>query len=110
MVEIFYRYRVHPTQTQAFEHAFGPSGPWRKLFAGEGAYRRSRLFRHRADPTIYVTVDVWDSKEAWNDFRARKGEAYARFDRDLRMLYLEEHFLGYYEGTDEYRVPLDTRA
>lgn len=110
MIEVFYRYRVHPTQAKAFEHAHGPSGPWSKLFAGHAGYRRSRLFRHRADPGIYLTADVWESKGAWDDFRAASGEAYARFDRELRLLYLEEHFLGYYEGTDEYRVPLDTRA
>jgi hypothetical protein len=32
MIEIFYRYRVHPAQVRAFEHAYGPAGRWPKLF------------------------------------------------------------------------------
>ena len=110
MIEVFYRYRVHPSQSRAFEHAYGPTGPWCKLFAGKPGYRRTRLFRHKVDPAIYVTVDVWDSKESYDAFRGENAQAYARLDRELRMLYLEEHLLGYYEGNDEYRAPLDTQA
>ncbi len=110
MIEVFYRYRVHPAQVRAFEHAYGPAGPWSKLFGAHPGFRRTRLFRHRGEAGVYVTVDVWDSKDAWDGFRAESAQAYARLDRELRLLYLEEHFLGYYEGTDEYRARLDTQA
>lgn len=110
MIEVFYRYRVHPTQIEAFEHAYGQTGPWVRLFTGKPGYRRTRLFRHKAEPDLYVTVDAWESKEAYDAFRSANEEAYARLGRQLHLLYLEEHLLGYYEGIDEYRAPLDTRA
>lgn len=110
MIEVFYRYRVHPNQVRAFEHAYGPTGPWAGLFAQHPGFRRTRLFRHKNDASIYVTIDVWDSKTAYDEFRSDFATAYAALDRRLALLKLEEHLLGFYEGEDEYRPPLDTRA
>lgn len=110
MVEIFYRYRVHPAQARAFEHAYGPAGPWAKLFARHSGYKRTRLFRHKEEAGIYVTVDVWDSKADWDAFRKLHSDDYRRLERQLALLKLEEHLLGFYEGTQEYRAPLDTHA
>ena len=33
MIEVLYRYRVHPAQVRAFEHAYGQQGPWVGLFS-----------------------------------------------------------------------------
>ena len=110
MVEIFYRYRVHTAQARAFEHAYGPQGPWAKLFARHPGYKRTRLFRHRDEPGIYVTVDVWESKADWDAFRRLYSEDYRRLDKQLALLKLEEHLLGFYEGAQEYRAPMDTHA
>ncbi len=110
MIEVFYRYRVHPAQARAFEHAYGAAGSWVALFAKEAGFVRTRLFRHRSEPTVYLTVDVWRDKAAWDRFREENADEYARLGRRLRLLFLEEHLLGYYEGNDEYRAALDTLA
>lgn len=108
MLEIFYRYRIHPSQTRAFEHAYGTSGPWAALFRRYSGYRHTRLFRHKREAGVYITIDVWESKEHWDGFRSVASEEYARLDKELHMLYLEEHLMGYYEGEDEYREPFDS--
>lgn len=110
MIEVLYRYRVHPAQAKAFEHAYGPTGPWAKSFSASRSFRRTRLFAHRTEPGVYVTIDVWESKADYDRFRSEQAEANARLDRELHLLYLEEHLLGYYEGLEEYRPPLDTLA
>ncbi len=110
MIELLYRYTVHPAQARAFEHAYGPTGPWAQLFGRHGGYRRTRLFRDRKEPGVYIVMDVWDSKADWDGFRAEHAQAYARLDRELRMLYLEELLLGYYEGDEEYRAPSERMA
>jgi heme-degrading monooxygenase HmoA len=110
VIEVFFRYRVHPSQARAFEHAYGPAGPWAALFSRHPGFRRTRLFRHRKDPALYITIDVWESKEAYDEFRAQNADAYNRLDAELALLKLEEHLLGYYEGPDEYREPLDALA
>ena len=107
MIEVLYRYRVHPAQARAFEHAYGPKGPWVALFSGHSGYRRTRLFRHREDPNLYICMDVWNSKADWDQFRAENAVAYAQLDRELHLLYVEELLLGYYEGEEEYKASLD---
>jgi heme-degrading monooxygenase HmoA len=107
VIEVFFRYRVHPAQARAFEHAYGPSGPWAQLFASHPGYHRTRLFRHKHDEQIYLTIDVWEDKASYDEFRAQHAEEYNHLDTQLAMLKLEEHLLGYYEGPDEYRTPLD---
>ncbi len=107
MIEVLYRYSVHPSQKRAFEHAYGPQGPWTTLFRRHPGYRRTRLFRHKEDSTVYLCVDVWASKDDWDNFRSENADDYARLDQRLRLLYLEELLLGYYEGEVEYEAPLD---
>ncbi|GAC1387701.1 MAG: hypothetical protein NVSMB31_00440 [Vulcanimicrobiaceae bacterium] len=110
MVEVFYRYRVHPTQARAFEHAYGSTGPWVALFAQHPGFRRTRLFKHKSDPWVYVTIDVWESKHDWDEFRRVFALPYSRLDKDFAMLKLEEHLLGFYDGSDEYQPPVDSLA
>jgi len=106
MIEVLYRYRVHPSQQRAFEHAYGPAGPWAALFRAKPGYRRTRLFRHKSEPGVYVCIDAWESKAEYDAFRTAYAQAYAQLDRELHLLYLEELLLGYYEGDEEYQAPL----
>ncbi|MDE2480843.1 MAG: antibiotic biosynthesis monooxygenase [bacterium] len=110
MIEVLYRYRVHPAQARAFEHAYGPDGPWARLYGTHPGFRRTRLFRDKKDTEVYISVDVWDARADWDGFRSANPQAYARLDRELRMLYLEELLLGYYEGDEEYRPPHGSTA
>lgn len=103
MIEIIYRYQVHPSQARAFEHAYGPGGPWAELFRRYPGYRRTRLFRHKQHSDLYICIDVWESKADFDAFRSAEAGRYAQMSRDLRMLYVEELLLGYYEGDDEYQ-------
>jgi len=110
MIEVYFRYRVHPAQARAFEHAYGADGPWVALFKRHEGFIRTRIFRQKADAHIYVTIDAWESKEAYDEFRSENADEYRRLDTQLAMLKLEEHLLGYYEGDEEYRPPLDALA
>lgn len=110
MIEVLYRYHVHPAQQAAFRQAYGPKGPWARLFGEAPGFVRTRLFAHRAEPNVFVTIDVWESKTEYDRFRSERAQEYGRLDRELHLLYLEELLLGYYEGADEYRAPLDTMA
>ena len=110
MIEVFYRYHVHPAQQTAFMQAFGPVGPWARLFALAPGFVRSRLFAHKREPNVYVTIDLWESKAAYDRFRSERSDESTRLDRELHLLFIEELLLGYYEGADEYRAPLDTLA
>lgn len=107
MVEIFYRYRIHPSQARAFEHALGSDGPWSQLYAGHPGFLRTRLFRHRGEVEIYLAIDMWNSKDDWDEFRVLHAHELRDIERRFGLLYLERHLLGYFEGEEEYRAPLD---
>jgi heme-degrading monooxygenase HmoA len=105
MIEIVYRYQVHASQARAFEHAYGPSGPWVALFRRYPGYRRTRLFRHKQNSSLYICVDVWETKADFEAFRSAAADIYGRMSNQFRMLYIEELLLGYYEGEYEYQAP-----
>jgi heme-degrading monooxygenase HmoA len=110
MIEVFYRYTVHPAQARAFEHAYGPDGPWVALFKRHEGFIRTRLFRQKTEGHVYLTIDVWESKEAYDRFRSENAQEYLRLDTQLAMLKLEELLLGYYEGDVEYGSSRDALA
>ena len=110
MIEVFRRYRVHPAQARAFEHAYGSTGPWTKFFARSAGFRRIRLFRHKLEPQTYVQIQVWETKSDWEAFLHQYADDYKQLAKELRPLLMEQVLLGYYEGSSEYQPPVDTRA
>ena len=56
----------------------------------------SAPFQDRADPLRYLTVDRWQSLEAWRSFRSRFAADYERLDREFERLATHEAALGEY--------------
>ncbi len=54
----------------------------------------THLYQDRNDGDRYVTIDRWESEEAFKDFRASFAEEFERLDRDGEHLTLEETPLG----------------
>ena len=71
---------VAPEHTRAFEHTYGPSGEWVQLFQRAPGYVRTELYRDRSQPRRFLTIDHWESKEAWETFRARFAVEFAALD------------------------------
>jgi heme-degrading monooxygenase HmoA len=59
-----WQYRVGGNSVHEFERAYGPEGPWVKLFRRHSGYVRTELHRDLQKPSWYITVDYWQSKEA----------------------------------------------
>lgn len=110
MIEVFRKYRVHPAQMRAFEHAFGAAGPWAKLLGQSAGFKRIRLFRHKLEPQTYVQIQAWTTIGELESFLREHAEPYKRLAKELRTLALDQQLLGYYEGTSEYQPPVDARA
>lgn len=49
------------------------------------------------DPSRYVTLDLWMSKEAYDAFRAAYEVEYRRMDQKCEALTAEEKFIGSFE-------------
>ena len=98
MFEIVWEYEVRPEKVEAFEALYGPEGDWVYLFSRADGYVETRLLRDTAQPMLYLTIDRWISRAAYEAF-VRAGEpAYAALDRRGDALTVRERRLGAFDG------------
>jgi heme-degrading monooxygenase HmoA len=94
---ILWEFCPRPGSEEAFEAAYGPGGDWVRLFRESEDYLGSELLKDRSNPSRYLTVDRWTSREAFEDFRRRHAEEYQRLDDLCSGLTSKEAPLGSYE-------------
>jgi heme-degrading monooxygenase HmoA len=94
---VVWEFRPIAGTEERFEEAYGPRGAWARLFAmGEG-FVGTELNQDLKDPTRYLTLDFWESKEAYEAFRAKHAAEYIAIDRECEALTAEEKALGAFE-------------
>jgi heme-degrading monooxygenase HmoA len=91
-----WEFTVLPARQAEFERDYGPDGRWVKLFRRAHGYLGSALLRDRTNPLRYLTVDRWESAEAWQAFKREFGAEYERLDREFEGLTTREAPLGEY--------------
>jgi heme-degrading monooxygenase HmoA len=67
------------------------------MFARASGFIETRLLRPADGSDWWLTIDSWDSADAFNRFQAEHGEAYAELDKELEGVAGEERFVGEYE-------------
>jgi heme-degrading monooxygenase HmoA len=97
MYVIVWRFRARPDRLEAFEQVYGPSGDWARLFAEGKGYLGTELLRDTADVGEYLCVDRWESKEAFESFRAAWSAVYDELDARCTTYTEEETPLGAFE-------------
>ncbi len=89
-----WEYRVHPESVPRFEACYGPEGEWVELFRRAPGYIETLLYRDREAPHRYLTVDVWESAEAFDKFRHRFADEFATLDAYCETLTESEALIG----------------
>jgi len=79
-----------------FEEAYGPGGGWARLFRSDSNYRETRLLRDPYRPAIYLTLDFWNSREAYEQFMAIHKGIYKMLDAGGEELTSKERRIGWY--------------
>ena len=72
MFVTLWEFEVKPGCEELFERAYGPEGEWVRLFRRDARYRGTRLLREVGRQGFYVTMDEWESRQAYEEFRKRK--------------------------------------
>jgi heme-degrading monooxygenase HmoA len=85
---------VQPDRKAEFEFHYGPEGTWVRLFRRAPGYLGSELLCDLANAHRYVTIDRWESREAWQAFRQHFAADYERLDREFEGLTKSESPLG----------------
>jgi heme-degrading monooxygenase HmoA len=97
MFVALWEFDVKPGCEERFERVYGPDGEWVRLFRGDANYQGTRLLREASRDGIYVTVDFWRSREAYERFRAAARESYAPLDAACEGLTASERHIGSFE-------------
>lgn len=87
---IIWTYDVATGQEAAFRAAYGSEGDWARLFAKAPGFIGVELL----EGARYATIDRWDSKAAFDAFKAEHGGAYAALDAKLAPLTVAQQLVG----------------
>ena len=93
---VLWEFTVLPARQAEFESRYGAEGDWVRLFRRGTGYLGSELLQDRVNPLRYLTIDRWESLEAWRAFRSRFAGEYERLDREFEGLANREAALGEY--------------
>ena len=97
MFVALWEYEVKPSCEERFEKVYGPEGDWAKLFRRDGNYQGTRLLRDLARPAIYLTLDFWNSQQAYERFLEAHAAEYKALDAEAEKLTRGERRIGWYE-------------
>jgi heme-degrading monooxygenase HmoA len=94
---ILWRFETSEAQANAFAAAYGPDGAWVAFFRQADGYRETELFRRQQSPPCYLTIDRWETRDAYERFRRDQAAAYAALDSECEGLTVAETFLAAWE-------------
>ena len=96
MIALVFSYEV--PEPGEFEHAYGPAGEWAQFFGAGRGYVGTELLRDAEQPTRYLVVDRWESREAYNGFVEANRTEYMRLVDETAFHYSHELRLGTFES------------
>jgi heme-degrading monooxygenase HmoA len=92
-----WEFRPRPGMEAEFEKAYGSNGIWAQLFVQEEGFIATELNRDLKDPSRYLTLDFWVSRDAFERFRDAHVSEYQAIDQHCEALTAGEKALGMFE-------------
>ncbi len=89
-----WEFEVKPGCEEKFEKVYGADGAWVKLFARDAAYRGTRLVKDVARERVYLTLDFWETREAYEKFKKENAAEYERIDKECEGMAEREQNVG----------------
>lgn len=81
MYRVIWEYKVKPKAVSKFEELYGPKGEWVKFFKQSKSYQGTELLLDDESELSYITIDFWDSEEAYEHFLQENKEKYELLDQ-----------------------------
>lgn len=98
MFVVLWEFDVKDGSELEFEEEYGSGGAWAEFFRQDPAFRETRLLRDAAQKRRYYTLDFWASRAAYEAFRERRRQEYARIDAKCEALTTKETPMGTFES------------
>lgn len=93
-----------------FENAYGPDGDWAQLFRRGHGYIRTELHSDPKMPGRYFTLDIWQSKQGFEDFKRTRAAEYAALDARCESLTEAESLVGECATPEQVRALLSSKG
>ena|SRR5215472_12951869 len=100
MFVALWEFEVKPGCRKRFLKVYGPEGDWAKLFRKDGNYQESRLLHDPEHPAIFLTLDFWTLRQAYEAFMKTHAAEYEELDAAGEGLTLRERKIGCFEGVE----------
>lgn len=97
MFLVVWEFEIKPECADRFGSVYGADGDWVQLFRSDENYQLSILVQDPSRPHVYLTLDFWNSREAYEAFKRFHHEAYLSLDRASEDLTLSERHIGSFE-------------
>ena len=97
MLIIAWEFKVTAGNASQFEIAYGSNGTWAKLFSRSAGYLGTQLLRDTNQTDTYITLDRWQSKEHYEQFRHAFGKDYAQLDKQFESFCQSELLIAEFE-------------
>jgi quinol monooxygenase YgiN len=94
---ILWQFETTAVESARFVEAYGPSGPWVVFFRQAPGYLDTDLFSSTAAPLLFLTLDRWESRAAYETFRRERSSEYSAIDAACEGLTTSERFLTAWE-------------
>ena len=97
MFVALWEFEVKPGRQKLFLKIYGPGGDWATLFQIDANFQEALLLHDPAHPAIFLTLDFWRSRQAYESFMAAHAAEYKRLDAVGEELTLRERRMGWFE-------------
>lgn len=98
MFVTLWEFEVKPGCEELFERIYGTEGEWARLFRRDARYRGTRLLRDVGAERVYVTMDSWESRAAYEEFQERWAAEYQEIDARCVSITQKEVQFGSFES------------
>ena len=95
-----WEFEVKPGCEKRLLKVYGPKGDWAKLFRKDANYQDTQLLHNPEHPAIFLTLDFWASRRAYQAFMASHAAEYERLDRGGAELTQRERKIGWFESVE----------
>lgn len=96
MFVALWEFEVKPGCEERFEKAYGPDGDWVRLFLSDPHYYQTRLVQDSLRRGVYLTMDFWASRRAYEEFIAGHRAEYEQIDAKGEELTVKERRIGWF--------------
>ena len=98
---IIWEFQPKSGSEKEFERAYGANGEWVRFFKRGEGYLGTDLLRFEDGRRTYLTIDRWESKNAYETFRNEWRSEYEALDRQHESLMERETLLGLFVGVNK---------